>query len=70
MKKTTLTLIALAMLAAAPVTRAELTPHQFGQVRDWANREGYIYRGVEIAAAGVRVFMFENLASATVAWPQ
>ena len=62
MKKLVITL----MLAVTTIARAELTPQQFGQVRDWANREGYIYHGIE-TSAGVRVFMFENSTSSTLA---
>jgi hypothetical protein len=42
------------MLAVTTIARAELTPQQFGQVRDWANREGYIYHGIETSACWSR----------------
>jgi hypothetical protein len=58
MKKLIINTIAIAALSCSAAF-AELTPDQFGQVRNWANREGYVYRGVDIVS-DVKVFVFES----------
>jgi hypothetical protein len=56
----------LLTLALTTVAHAELTPKQFGQMKDWAEREGYSYQGIG-RSGGVNVFMFEKLSSVAFA---
>ena len=59
---TILLTLALTMVAA----HAELTPKQFGQMKNWAEREGYSYQGIG-RSNGVNVFIFEKPSSVAFA---
>jgi hypothetical protein len=65
MKKLILTTL---IAASATFAHAELTPKEFGQVRDWAHREGYLYRGIDAASTGVLVYMFEGTREASICY--
>jgi hypothetical protein len=41
----------LAALALSVSARAELTGKQFGQVRDWAEKYGFVYEGIRMVGA-------------------
>jgi hypothetical protein len=56
----------LLTLALTTVAQAELMPKHFGQMKDWAEREGYSYQGIG-RSNGVNVFMFEKPSSVAFA---
>ena len=62
---TILLTLALTMVAV----QAELTPKQFGQMKDWAEREGYSYQGIGRSNED-NVFMFEKPSSVAFAPPK
>jgi hypothetical protein len=61
MKKLIFTIIAATLVVIAGSARADLTPQQFGEFKNWAEQQGFIYKGV-IAPRGAGIFVFENAA--------
>jgi hypothetical protein len=52
-------IIAIAIAITAISANAELTPKQFGQLKDWATSRGYSYKGTD-NSFGVQCFIFAD----------